>query len=187
MGHWRMKFHPTPIEGVVEVFSQWHRDARGDFGRVFCRREFAAHGLNPDVAQCSRSNNPHKGTVRGFHLQAKPHQEAKLVQCVHGRIYDVALDLPSGSPTFGLFHAVELSASDGRMLYIPEGCAHSFQTLEDDSTIIYHVSAFYEPSFERGVRWNDPAVGVRWPLADQALLNERDRSLPLLSEYKADS
>ena len=180
-----MKFYPTPIADVVEVQVDWHRDERGSFGRVFCRRKFVRHGLNAEFVQCNFSSNPRSGTLRGFHLQLKPHLEAKLVQCVSGRIYDVALDLRPGSATYGLYHAVELVAGEGRMLYLPEGCAHAYQTLEDQSSIVYHVSAYYERTAECGVRWNDPSVGVPWPLAATAIVSERDRALPLLAELGA--
>ena len=181
-----MLFQPTLIPGVMEVSPEWHRDERGAFGRIFCREEFARQGLNPDLAQCSLSTNLRRGTVRGFHLQASPHQEAKLVQCIAGCIYDVALDLRSGSPTYGRHHAVKLSAENHQMLYIPEGCAHAFQTLEDLSSVLYYISAPYEPSSSRGVRWSDPAIGVTWPLAGDAMVSERDRLLPLLIDYQAD-
>ncbi len=180
-----MMFQSTTIAGVMEVSIDWHRDARGDFGRTYCRREFAAHGLMAELAQCSVSTNARRGTVRGFHLQATPHPEAKLVQCVRGRIYDVALDLRFNSPTYRRFHAVELGADDGRMLYIPKGCAHAFQCLEDDTTILYYISTFYEPASGRGVRWDDPAIGVRWPLADAAIVSERDRDFSTLADYEA--
>jgi dTDP-4-dehydrorhamnose 3,5-epimerase len=177
-----MRFDPAPMSGVVEVLTEWHRDERGTFGRIFCATEFAAHGLNSALAQCSLSDNPRKGTLRGFHLQAAPHQEAKLVHCIFGRIYDVALDLRSGSPTYGCFHATELSAGEGRMLYIPEGCAHAFQTLEHNSAVIYYISTFYHAAATRGVRWNDPAIGVPWPL-EVTMISEQDRGLPLLAEF----
>jgi dTDP-4-dehydrorhamnose 3,5-epimerase len=177
-----MRFRTTSIAGVVEVEAEWHRDERGAFGRLFCEREFADFGLNPRLAQCSLSTNPVRGTVRGFHLQRPPHAEAKLVQCVAGRIYDVALDLRPGSPTHGRFHAVELSRDAGLMLYIPEGCAHAFQTLEDDSAILYYISQSYAPQAAAGIRWDDPAIGVPWPLAEVAVVSVRDRSLPLLAD-----
>ena len=133
-----MHFQPTPIGGAFEISIDWQRDPRGAFGRTFCRQEFAAHGLNPDLFQCSVSQNSAARTVRGFHLQAKPHEEAKLVHCIGGRIFDVALDLRTGSPTYGRHHAVELSAAIGKMLYIPEGCAHGYQALESDTSSAEH-------------------------------------------------
>lgn len=182
-----MQFRPTSLAGVVEISIDWDRDARGAFGRSFCRREFAEHGLNPGLAQCSVSRNSHARTVRGFHLQFKPHREAKLVHCVTGRLFDVVLDLRAGSPTYGRHHEVELSAADGPMLYIPEGCAHGFQTLEDNTSLIYYISTFYEPVALRGVRWNDPALGVRWPFTDGVTVSERDQTWPLLANYAVDA
>ena len=176
-----MQFLPTPIDGVFEVFVDWHRDERGDFGRVFCAETFAANGLNAVLSQCSVSSNRQAGTLRGFHFQTKPHQEAKLVQCIAGRVFDVALDLRRGSPTFGRHHAVELSPEAGVMLFVPEGCAHGFQTLVPGSTILYYISTPYMATAGRGVLWNDPAIAVPWPLAEP-ILSERDRHLPLLAE-----
>lgn len=181
-----MRFDPTPLAGVVEVSTLWHRDPRGALGRIFCAREFAAAGLTPEIAQCNLSSNIARGTVRGFHLQDEPFAEDKLVHCIAGRIYDVALDLRPQSPTFGHHHAIELAAGDGRMLYVPRGCAHGFQTLEDASAVLYYISNFHEPGAERGVRWDDPALDVRWPIREGLTLSERDRGLPLLADYRAE-
>ena len=177
-----MKFESTPIEGIVEVVIEWHRDVRGSFGRTFCAAEFASHGLIPKVAQCNLSTNPRRGTVRGFHLQLEPHEEAKLVQCLTGRVFDVALDLRPGSLTYGRHHTVELSAEAGRMLFIPEGCAHAFQTLEDATSLLYYISTPYHPESATGVLWNDPAIGVKWPIAE-VIVGERDSSLPRLEAF----
>jgi len=178
-----MLFSPTPIDGVVEIAIDWHRDDRGGFGRVFCADEFAQHGLAANLAQCSISSNPRRGTVRGFHLQAAPHAEAKLVHCVAGRLLDVALDLRPGSVTYGRFHATELSVKTGQMLFIPQGCAHAFQTLEDATSLVYYISAPYDPDSARGVAWDDPAIGVAWPIK-HAILSERDRGLPRLKDFR---
>jgi len=178
-----MLFQPTPVAGVVEITIDWQNDPRGAFGRTFCRQEFAAHKLNPELAQCSVSRNTSARTVRGFHLQAKPHEEAKLVHCINGRLFDVALDLRAGSPTYGRHHAVELSADNGKMLSIPEGYPHGFKTLENDTAIMYYISTFYQPASARGIRWNDPALGVSWPFADGIIANELDQTLPLLADY----
>jgi dTDP-4-dehydrorhamnose 3,5-epimerase len=180
-----MQFRPTAIAGVVEVLVDWQRDARGAFGRTFCQDEFGAHGLMTRVAQSSLSSNLRRGTLRGIHLQAKPHAEAKLVQCVAGRIYDVAVDLRPGSPTYGRYHAVELAAGDGRMLYVPEGCGHGFQTLLDESAVFYQISTPYAPDAQAGVRWNDPAIGVPWPLPREAIVSARDDALPMLPDFAA--
>ncbi len=121
--------------------------------------------------------------MRGFHLQAEPHAEAKLVHCIAGRLFDVALDLRPGSPTYGRHHAVELSAASERMLYVPEGCAHAFQTLEEATALIYYISVPYRPENARGVVWDDPALGIRWPLRD-VILSKRDRQLPRLENFR---
>lgn len=177
-----MQFQPTPIAGVLEVSIDWYRDERGRFGRTFCLDEFAGHGL-VKLVQCNTATNPRRGTVRGFHMQAKPHEEAKLVQCVAGRMLDVALDLRPNSPTYGKHHAVELSAESGRMLFVPENCGHAYQTLEDETSLVYYVSAAYARDSERGVFWNDPAIGVNWPIKD-VIVSERDQQLPRLADFR---
>lgn len=178
-----MRFNRTAIEGVVEVAIDWHRDERGGFGRVFCAEEFAVHGLIVNFAQCSISSNLRRGTVRGFHLQGAPYAEAKLVHCVAGRLFDVALDLRPESATYGKHHVAELSPESGRMLFIPEGCAHAFQTLEDATSLVYYISLPYHPECASGVAWDDSAIGVAWPVKD-AILSERDRSLPRLEDFR---
>jgi dTDP-4-dehydrorhamnose 3,5-epimerase len=180
-----MRFAPTHIAGVVELTIEFARDDRGGFGRIFWREEFAEHGLPVELAQCSLSRNPRKGTVRGFHLQAPPHAEAKLVQCISGAMFDVALDLRPGSQTYGRHHALVLSAEDERMVFIPEGCAHAFQTLSPDTRILYYISTAYAPESTLGVRWDDPALGIKWPITESVTLSKRDRSLPLLADYRA--
>lgn len=178
-----MQFTKTAIAGVVEVTIDWLRDQRGGFGRVFCAEEFAGHGLSSHLAQCSVSANLRRGTVRGFHLQTEPHAEAKLVQCVAGRLLDVALDLRAGSATYGRYHATELSPESGRMLFIPEGCGHAFQTLEDATSVVYYITSPYHPESACGIAWDDPAIGVAWPVKD-AILSDRDRALPRLKDFQ---
>ena len=153
-------------------------DARGFFGRSFCRNEFSRRGLNPDVAQCNISFNRQAGTLRGMHYQAAPYAEEKLIRCTRGKLYDVVVDLRRESPTFKQWTAMELSGENGRMLYAPKGCAHGFQTLEDDTEVFYQMSEFYHPESARGVRWNDPAFGIQWPAGLRAILSERDRNWP---------
>jgi dTDP-4-dehydrorhamnose 3,5-epimerase len=172
-----MRFQETKLRGVMVIDLDMIRDERGFFARTWCRREFEAQGLNANLAQCSVSHNRLKGTLRGMHYQAAPHVEAKLVRCVSGAIYDVALDLREGSATFGQWVAAELSAANRRMLYVPEGVAHGFQTLEDDTEVFYQMSEFHHPESARGVRWDDPAFGIVWPVAG-AILSERDASCP---------
>jgi dTDP-4-dehydrorhamnose 3,5-epimerase len=149
-------------------------DQRGFFARIWDRREFEARGLKTTLAQCNISYNGQRDTLRGMHYQAAPHAEAKLVRCTIGAIYDVIIDLRPGSPTLRQWVAVELSADNRRMLYIPEGFAHGFQTLTDQSEVFYQISEFYTPEAGRGVRWNDPAFGIEWPAAEQRILAERD-------------
>jgi dTDP-4-dehydrorhamnose 3,5-epimerase len=164
-----MRFVSTPIRGAFIVELERREDSRGFFARAFCQREFTEHGLNPEVAQCNISFNERRGTLRGMHYQAKPHEEAKLVRCTRGGIFDVIVDLRTESETRLRWFGVELSAENRRALYVPEGLAHGYQTLQDGSEIFYQVSEEYTPMAERGVRWNDPAFGIRWPIADPIL------------------
>jgi dTDP-4-dehydrorhamnose 3,5-epimerase len=152
-------------------------DERGFFARTFCQREFEIHGLNARIAQCNISFNKRKGILRGMHFQAAPFSEAKLVRCTSGCIYDVIIDLRPSSPTFKQYVAVELSAENRKMVYIPEGFAHGFQTLEDDTEVFYQMSQFYSPEHARGVRWDDAAFGIEWPPAERTIV-EKDRNYP---------
>jgi dTDP-4-dehydrorhamnose 3,5-epimerase len=156
-------------------------DERGLFTRIFCRQEFEAHGLDPGIAQGAASFSRRRGTLRGMHYQAPPHAQDKLVRCSRGAVYDVAVDLREGSPTRRGWVAVELSAVNRRMLYVPKGFAHGFLTLEDATEVAYHFSAAYAPASERGFRWDDPAVGIDWPLVP-VVVSERDRTLPRLAD-----
>jgi len=170
-----MIFVETGLKGAFVVEVEKLDDERGFFGRSWCKREFAEHGLNPNLSQCSVSFSRRRGTLRGLHYQIAPHEEAKLVRCTAGAIYDVIVDLRRGSPTFGKWFAVELTAENHRMLYVPEGMAHGLQTLEDNTEVFYQISEFYEPASARGVRWNDPAFGIEWPPADR-IISARDAS-----------
>jgi len=172
-----MKFLETRLSGVLEIHLEENTDERGFFARAWCEREFALHNLNPKIAQCNVSLNKRKGTLRGLHYQEAPYQEAKLVRCTRGAIYDVAVDLRRDSPTLRQWTAATLTAENRHMLYIPEGCGHGFLTLEDDSEIFYQMSEFYAPGCGRGVRWNDPAFGIAWP-GEIAVISERDRTYP---------
>jgi len=158
-----MKFIETPIKKVFVLELHRLEDERGFFARSWCREEFESRGLNPDLAQCSISFNKKKGTLRGMHYQIKPHEEAKVVRCTMGAIHDVVIDLKPGSPTLKRWFAVKLSAENHKMLYIPEGLAHGFVTLEDNSEVFYQISELYHPECARGVRWNDRAFGIKWP------------------------
>jgi dTDP-4-dehydrorhamnose 3,5-epimerase len=173
-------FTEIKLSGAYVIEPERLKDERGFFARVFCQNEFKAQGLNPCVAQCSISFNRRKGTLRGMHYQAPPHAEAKLVWCTAGAICDVILDLRLGSPTFKQWVAVELAAQERKMLYIPEGLAHGFQTLQDDTEVFYQMSEFYHPECARGVRWNDPTFSIDWPLPDPFMSN-RDKTYPLWS------
>jgi dTDP-4-dehydrorhamnose 3,5-epimerase len=170
-------FTETPLAGAFLIDLEPVGDERGFFARSFCRREFAAHGLNPDLAQCNISLNLRRGTLRGMHWQAAPHQEAKLVRCTRGAIHDVIIDLRHGSPTFAAHFSTDLTAIDRRMLYVPEGFAHGFLTLEDDTEVFYQMSEFFTPDSARGVRYDDPAFRIRWPI-DILVVSDRDRSYP---------
>ena len=175
-----MKFHKTMIPEVVLIETQQVGDARGHFVRTFCAREMAAYGINPALAQASQSYNAEKGTLRGLHFQSHPAMEDKLVRCIRGAIFDVMVDLRPGSPTFGRWVGAELGESNGLQLYAPKGFAHGFQALTSDVTVGYHIAQFYEPQRAAGVRFDDPEIGVAWPLPP-ANLSPRDLALPLLS------
>jgi len=176
-----MTFRETALAGVWIVEPEPVADARGFFARTWCRREFEARGLTPALAQCSVSVTKRRGTVRGMHFQQPPHGEAKLVRCTRGAIHDVALDARHGSPTFGRWVAAELTADNHRMLYVPEGVAHGFQTLTDDAEVFYQISEFHHPESERGILWNDAAVGIAWPVTD-VTVSPRDAGLPRLAD-----
>jgi dTDP-4-dehydrorhamnose 3,5-epimerase len=151
-------------------------DDRGHFARTWCAEEFAAHGIVAQPAQCSVSFNCRRGTLRGMHYQAAPHAEAKLVRCSRGAIYDVLLDLRPDSPTYCQWLGLTLTAADGHMVWLPEGLAHGFQTLVDEAEIFYQISTPYHPESARGVRWNDPAFGIEWPM-ERPILSARDAGI----------
>lgn len=172
-----MQFLTTSLPGVFEIRIERHCDERGFFARSWCEREFAAHGLNPGLVQCSISFNARKGTLRGMHFQAAPCAEAKLVRCTTGSIHDVVLDLRPESPTYKNWVTLTLSAQNRSMAYIPEGCAHGFITLEDDTEVFYQMSEFFAPESAQGVRWNDPAFGIVWPTQVE-VISKRDADYP---------
>lgn len=164
-----MKFTALPLKGAYVVEPEPARDGRGWFARSWCREEFASRGLAGRLEQCSVSFNKRKGTLRGMHYQAAPHGETKLVRCTRGAIHDVIVDVRRGSPTRWKWHAVRLTAENGRQLYIPKGFAHGFQALEDGTEVFYQISDPYVPSAARGLRWDDPALAIRWPIARPVL------------------
>src|SRR5262245_54178861 len=172
-----MIFTETELKGAFIIDLERMEDDRGFFARSWCRREFLAHGLNGELAQCNVSRNRVAGTLRGLHYQAAPNAEAKLVRCTKGAIYDVMVDLRPGSKTFLRHVGCTLSEDNHRALYIPEGFGHGFLTLTDGSEIFYQMSQFYEPAAARGLRWNDPALAISWP-GQVAVISERDSSYP---------
>jgi dTDP-4-dehydrorhamnose 3,5-epimerase len=172
-----MIFHQTKLPGVFTLEIEPANDQRGFFARTWCQREFEENGLNPRLAQCSISFNAHGGTLRGIHYQDEPRPEAKLVRCTAGAIYDVVIDLRSESPTFRQWIAVVLRAEQHNMIYVPEGCAHGFLTLEDKTEIFYQMSEFYHPTLARGIRWDDPAFQIVWPRQIE-VISDRDRTYP---------
>lgn len=176
-----MIFEATPLAGAFVVAIEPIEDERGFFARSFCAAEMEARGLSTRVSQCNVSFNRRSGTLRGMHFQRPPHAEAKLVRCTAGRIHDVVVDLRIGSPTFARHFGVELSAENRKALYVPEGFAHGFQTLEDDTEILYQMSHPFVADAAAGFRWNDPAFAIRWPL-EVAVISERDSSFPDFEE-----
>ncbi len=173
-----MIFLETSLPGAFVIEPERLEDARGFFARTWCAREAEKHGLAPRLVQCSVSFNARKGTLRGLHYQIAPHEEAKVVRCTRGSIYDVILDLRPTSATFKHHVAVVLSADNRRALYVPEGYAHGFQTLEDDTEVFYQMSEYYAPQATRGVRWDDAAFGIAWPPEGERVMSDRDRSYP---------
>ena len=172
-----MIFRSTDIGSAWVIEPELLEDERGFFARSWDAQEFAQRGLNPRLAQCSISYNRARGTLRGMHYQAAPYEEAKLVRCTAGAIFDVVVDLRPGSPTFRGWFGVELSAENRLAMYVPEGCGHGFLTLDDDSEVHYQISQSYMPEAAKGVRWDDPAFAISWP-GEVLVINDRDRSYP---------
>jgi dTDP-4-dehydrorhamnose 3,5-epimerase len=172
-----MIFKETILEGAFVIGLEKREDERGFFARTWCRREFENHGLTPLLVQCSLSFNRKQGTLRGMHYQAPPCEEAKLVRCTRGAIYDVIIDMRPGSATYTRSIGMILSSGNSTMIYVPKGFAHGFLTLEDESEVFYQMSEFYAPERSRGVRWNDPAFGIEWPEEIQ-VISEQDRTYP---------
>ncbi|WP_447977456.1 dTDP-4-dehydrorhamnose 3,5-epimerase [Candidatus Nitrospira bockiana] len=172
-----MIFTETPIQGAFVIDLEKREDARGFFARAWCAGEFEAHGLIPRMAQANLSYNRRRGTLRGMHFQTAPHAEAKIIRCLKGALYDAIIDLRTTSPSYGRWFGLELSESNRTMLYVPEGCAHGFQTLADETEAFYFVSAFYAPGYEDGIRYDDPAFGVVWPLP-VSVISDKDLQWP---------
>jgi dTDP-4-dehydrorhamnose 3,5-epimerase len=173
-----VRFVETDLTGAYVVELEEHVDERGFFARIWCRDEFAEHGLTAELAQCSLSRTATAGTLRGMHFQRSPHAEAKLVRCTRGAIFDVIVDLRPGSATLGRWFGARLEETDGRAMYVPKGFAHGFQTLADDVDVLYMISTSYVPEAASGVRWDDPFFAIEWPPAEQRTISERDRSWP---------
>jgi dTDP-4-dehydrorhamnose 3,5-epimerase len=167
-----MKFLETKLKGAYLIELEPLCDERGFFARTFCKKEFLNQGIDFNIVQCNTSYNKKKATLRGMHYQTTPHHEAKLVSCVKGVIYDVIVDLRPESPTFRQWFSVELTPDNHKMLYVPKDLAHGYQTLKDDTVVLYFVSEFYCPGSEKGVRWNDPAFHIIWPSKPEIISNK---------------
>lgn len=172
-----MKFIETRLPRAYVIELEKREDERGFFCRTWCKREFAEHGLVDWIVQTNLSHNKRKGTLRGMHYQVEPRSEVKIVRCTRGAIFDVIIDLRPNSPTYMQWIGVELSSDNHKMLYVPESFAHGFQTLDDNTEVVYQVSEFYTPDAERGIRYDDPAFDIRWPLA-VAVISDKDRRWP---------
>ena len=170
-----MRFAPTPLIGACLIEPDILRDNRGAFARTFCKKELAAQGIDFEIVQGNLSFNTRRGTVRGMHFQRAPKAEAKLIRCTKGELCDVIVDLRRDSPTYCQSFSVELTAKNYRILYLPEGFAHGFQTLTDDTEVLYEMSEYYSPEHAAGVRWNDPAFDIRWPL-EITVISDRDQA-----------
>jgi dTDP-4-dehydrorhamnose 3,5-epimerase len=170
-----MKFQELELAGLHVIDPEKISDERGFLARTFCAREFEARGLHTSFVQCSVSLSQRRGTLRGLHLQIARREEAKLIRCTRGSLYDVLVDLRASSDSYGRWTAIVLSASNPRLLYIPPGLAHGFQTLEDDTEVFYQMSAFHAPDCEYGVRWNDPSLQIEWPL-EPTVISPKDQS-----------
>ncbi|MBA4369210.1 MAG: dTDP-4-dehydrorhamnose 3,5-epimerase [Desulfobacterium sp.] len=173
-----MIFTETFLKGAYTIDLEERGDERGFFARAYCRNEFKVHGLNSNIVQANLAYTKKKGTIRGMHYQIAPHEETKLMRCISGAIFDVIIDLRPDSSTYKRWFGIELSAENKKMLYIPEGFAHGYQSLTDHIETFYMVSAFYAPESERAVRWNDPVFSIEWPIMENLTISEKDRNCP---------
>jgi dTDP-4-dehydrorhamnose 3,5-epimerase len=173
-----MIFTPTRLEDAYLIDVERHEDERGFLARTFCEQEFIEHGLPMRIVQSSTIHSPRRQTLRGLHYQEAPHSEIKLVRCTRGSIFLVMVDLRQGSATCNDWLGVELSAQGERLAYVPKGFAQGYQTLEDDTEVLYQMSHYYVPRAARGVRWDDPAFGIEWPAAEERIISQRDRAWP---------
>lgn len=178
-----MIFTATKIDGVYIIEPEFLQDERGFFARSFCKEEFQNHGLETGIVQCNISYNKKKGTLRGMHYQAPPFEEVKIVSCIKGSIYDVVVDLRKDSKTYCRWFSEELREDNFKMMYIPKGCAHGFQTLEDETIVYYQMTEFYHPECARGVRWDDPVFGIEWPI-QRLIISKKDQLYTRLCDVK---
>jgi len=174
----RVIFTETELDGAFTIDLEMIEDSRGFFARAWDQKEFAEQGLETTIVACNMSFNVKRGTLRGMHLQRPPREEVKVVRCIRGALYDVIIDLRDDSPTYKRWIGVELTAENRSMLYVPRGFAHGYQTLADDTEALYLVSDFYDPGAESGVRWDDPAFEIEWPLGRPTEISDKDRSWP---------
>jgi dTDP-4-dehydrorhamnose 3,5-epimerase len=174
-----MQFRPLTVAGAFAVDLERREDSRGFFARSFCQEEFREQGLDPRITQCNVSWNRFRGTLRGIHFQRHPHPEAKLVRCTRGAAFDVVVDLRRESPTWRKWAALDITAGNRIAMYAPAGCGHAFQTLTDDTEIVYQMSESYHPALADGIHWNDPAIGIQWPVLPP-LVSDRDDAYPCL-------
>jgi dTDP-4-dehydrorhamnose 3,5-epimerase len=172
-----MIFKKTSLQGAFVIEPEMLTDERGAFARIFCQKEFENHGLNPNISQCSISLNKEKFTLRGMHFQKSSHAEVKLIRCSRGLIYDVIVDLRPDSSSYMKWFSIELSLENKRMLYVPEGFAHGFQTLEDNTEVIYQMSQFFSPDHSGGFRWDDPSFNIEWP-TEPIVIAPKDQAFP---------
>lgn len=180
-----MQVERLAIPEVLLITPVRHGDQRGWFSETYVKRALEAHGVHGEFTQDNQAFSAQRGTLRGLHLQIPPEPIAKLVRCLRGAIFDVAVDVRAGSPTYGRWVGAELTADNGRQLYCPRGFAHAYVTLAPDTEVFYKVDGYYAPACERGVRWNDPAIGIAWPVAESEIItNARDGALPLLADFE---
>lgn len=173
-----MIFRETRLSGAFIIEMERRIDFRGSFARAWCAEEFRSHGLSVAMVQGNTAHSRSKGTIRGMHLQRAPFEEAKLIRCIRGSVYDVIVDLRPQSNTFRQWIAIELDETSNMMVYVPEGFAHGYQTLRDNSEVFYLVSQFYAPDYEMGFRYNDPAFNITWPYVEKVIISEKDKTWP---------
>lgn len=175
-----MMFSPSPLNDLLVINREPRTDERGSFARVFCQDELQKAGINFSIVQINQGFSNHKGTLRGLHHQISPKEEGKIFQCLKGKVFDVSVDMRENSPTYMKWFGIELSEDNNTMVYIPKGFSHGYQTLTDNTLVEYFVSEFYSPEFEKGIRYDDPAIGITWPI-DNPILSDKDKSWPLLT------